>query len=266
MNATPIALAERAPRYEPAGVRRQLGLIVLATDLTSERDFARLIPRDRAAVYTTRVAFQNPTTPDNLRQMAPRLGAAAELILPGEPLAALCYSCTSASVVIGDQAVARAIHAVRPGVPVVTPSGAALLAFVALGVRRIAVVTPYLVETSRPMAEYFIRHGLQITRFECFGLDDDRAMARVCQDDIIAAACRVDSVDAEAVFLSCTGLPAVDTIAAIEKRIGKPVVTSNQASAWAMRHHAELDSRPEDATRFGRLFRRPLAAGEPTTA
>lgn len=251
MNTPKITLSERPVHIERTGLRKQLGLIVLATDLTSERDFARLIGYDQAGIYTTRVAFENPTTPDNLRLMAPRLSAAAGLILPGETLAAICYSCTAASVLIGDQAIARAIHAARPGVPVITPSAAARLAFAALGVSKIAILTPYLLETSLPVAAYFSQHGLEITRFECFGLDDDRVMARVSRSDIVDAACRVDGPEAEAVFISCTGLPAVAAISEIETRIGKPVVTSNQASAWAMIHQAGLDKQVKG---YGRLF------------
>ena len=232
-----------------------MGLIALATDLTTERDFARLMPHDQVGVYTTRVAYENPTTPENLRHMAPRLTSAADLILPDEPLDVICYSCTAASVVIGDEAVTQAIHAVRPGVPVVTPAAAARQAFAALGVQKISVLTPYLIETSQPMADYFTQHGLEIQRFECLGLDDDRMMARISAKDIIEAACRVDVPEAEAVFISCTAVPAVAVIAAIEARIGKPVVTSNQASAWAMMRHAGIDHKPPG---FGQLFNHNL--------
>jgi maleate isomerase len=248
---TPVGLSEQKIRFLDPSAWKRLGLIALSTDLTSERDYVRLIPCDQAGVYTTRVAFENPTTPENLRRMAPRLTAAAELILPGEPLDAICYSCTAASVVIGDEAVTRAIQESRPGVPVITPSSAALQAFAAFGVTRVAILTPYLVETSRPMAAYFNQHGLEVTQLECLGLDDDRLMARVHRDDIIEAACRVDSPDAQAIFISCTGLPSVQTIDEIETRTGKPVVTSNQASAWAMMRQAGLDHHPRG---YGALY------------
>ena len=55
--------------------------------------------------------YANPTTPENLRKMQPELTAGAGLILPGESLDAICYSCTSASVVIGDETIEAAIRA-----------------------------------------------------------------------------------------------------------------------------------------------------------
>ncbi len=249
--APKIRLSDCTISYEGASQKKNFGLIALATDLTSEPDFVQLMPHDQVGIYTTRVAYENPTTPESLRDMAPRLCAAADLILPGEPLNVICYSCTAASVVIGDDVVAQAIHTVRPGVPVVTPSAAARLAFTALGVRKISILTPYLVETSQPMADYFTQHGLEIQRFDCLGMSDDRDMARISQSSIIAAAVRVDVPQAEALFISCTAVPSVAVIAEIENRIGKPVVTSNQASAWAMMRYADLQHNPVG---YGRLF------------
>ena len=248
---TQVTLSNCPQSFVAPDAWKRFGLLALATDLTIERDIARLIPQEAIGIYTSRVAFENPTTPDNLRNMAPRISAATDLILPGEQLDVICYGCTSASVVIGDDVIREAIHSVRPGVPVVTPSGAARLAFSALGVNRISVLTPYLIETSEPMANYFCEHGMTIENFECLGLEDDRTMARVSRETIIEAVCQIDTPETEALFVSCTGLPAVTAIAEIEARTGKPVITSNQASAWAMMRLAGIDHKPKG---YGRLF------------
>lgn len=251
MTSDRITLSSETVVLNAPADRKKIGLIALSTDLTTERDFARIIPMDRAGVYGTRVPFTNPTTPENLRKMAPSITAAADLILPGETLDAVCYSCTAASVVIGDAEIAASVHAARPGVPVVTPSGAALSAFSALNVRHISILTPYLIETSLPMADYFERHGLEIETFHCLGLDDDRDMARVNPELILRAALQTHTAQTEAFFLSCTGLQGVDVIEELERQTGKPVVTSNQASAWALMHHAGL---AQSSKRWGRLF------------
>ncbi len=132
---------------------KRIGLLALSTDLTTERDYARIIPGDLAAVYTSRVAFDNPSTPENLIKMAPRLTASAELLLPELPLDVICYCCTAASVVIGDEAIKDAVQAAKPGVPVVTPTSAARAALQVLGARKISILTPYLIESSRSLAE-----------------------------------------------------------------------------------------------------------------
>jgi len=246
-----VKLSETPLAYDLPGARKNLGVVALATDQTCERDFARIFPMEQVGVFVNRVAFSNPTTPENLRKMGPLISDAAALILPSEPLEAICYSCTSASVVVGDTEIEDFIHQVRPNVPVVTPSGSARQAFAALNVTKISVLTPYLVETSQLMAYYFERHGLEIMRFDCLGLEDDSNMARVDHATIIKAALATDTPETQAFFLSCTAMQSVDVIAQIEKLTGKPVVTSNQASAWAMANYARIKISEEN---WGQLF------------
>ncbi|WP_112323043.1 aspartate/glutamate racemase family protein [Oceanibium sediminis] len=245
-----VLLSSVPVRLEPRDAVTRLGLIALATDLTTERDAANLLPRDHAALHVARIAFQNPTTPENLRRMLPRLTDTAALLLPDEPVAAIYYACTAASVAMGDDAVISAIQAAKPGVPVVTPTAAALAAFGALGIRKVALMTPYLPETTAPMADYFNRHGLDIVSAQCLGLEDDRDMARVSAQTIIDAAIAADRPEAEGVFLSCTGLPALGVIETLEARLGKPVISSNQAALWKLLSHAGL----APTARPGRIF------------
>lgn len=252
MNNISVSRSGEPVRFNDPGATVRFGLIALATDLTSERDLYRQLPHKGASIHVTRVAFENPTTPENLRKMAPRLTEAAQLLAPLQPLKAICYSCTAASVAIGEDPVRASIQAGIGDVPVITPSAAARMGFAALGVRKIAVLTPYTVETTEPMAAYFTRHGMELCNVECLGLEDDRDMARVSDATILGAALSVDTADAEALFISCTGLPAIHVIKELEGRIGKPVVTSNQASAWAMaRLGGFADHRPVE---YGRLF------------
>ena len=88
--------------FDADPVARRIGLVVLATDHTTEPDFARMVAGPRLGVYVARIAYANPTTPENLAAMQPDLARGAALLLPDERLDAICYSCTSASVVIGD--------------------------------------------------------------------------------------------------------------------------------------------------------------------
>jgi maleate isomerase len=225
LDLAPVATADEPVRF---------GMIALATDLTSERDAARVFDPRRAALHVARVAFENPTTPENLARMAPRLAQAAALLVPGEPLAAICYSCTAASVVIGDAAVATAIGQGRPDVPVVTPAAAACRALGTLGARRIALLTPYLAETTQPMIGYLEAAGFEVVRAICMGLADDRDIARVDPAAIVSAARQANAAEADAIFVSCTALPVLGLIGQIEAALGKPVVTSNQASLREM--------------------------------
>ena len=252
-----IALSRGSPVFDPRPLEKRLGLIVLATDHTTEPDFRRMAASDRIGVYVSRIPYANPTTPENLRKMQPALADAAALILPGEGLDAICYSCTSASVVIGDAEVEAAIARVKPGVPVVTPPMAGARGLKALGARKISILTPYTVETSRPIAAFFAGHGFDIASFTCLGLDDDRDMARISPASLAELAREAMAPEADALFISCTALRAALAVPAIEKATGRPVVTSNQATAWnCLRLLGDAAPRPQ----FGRLMTLGLAA------
>lgn len=233
MQTLDLALASRAPKLDDRPLAKRVGLIILATDHTTEVDFQRMVANERIGVYATRIPYANPVTPENLRAMQPSLTAGAALILPDEPLDVVMYSCTSASVVIGDAAVEAAVKAAKPTAAVVTPTAAAVSGLRAFGAKRISVLTPYTLATSRPMADYFLGLGFDIARFTCLGLTDDREMARVAPSELVAFAKEATAPDSDALFVSCTAVRAAGVAAGIEAAIGKPVVTSNLATAWA---------------------------------
>ena len=246
------------PKLDARPLQKRVGLVILATDHTTEPDFRRMVASDRIGVYVARIPYANPTTPENLRKMQPALSEGAGLILPGEELDAICYSCTSASVVIGDAEIEAAIAKAKPGAPVVTPPMAAIRGLRALGANKISVLTPYTVETSRPKAANLAGHGLEIASFTCLGFDDDREMARIPPEALVGLAQDAMASEADALFISCTALRAALAVTAIEEAIGRPVVTSNQATTWnCLRLCGDETARPE----FGRLMTLPLAAG-----
>lgn len=239
----------------PESVRR-VGFLLLSSDLTTERDAASLLGPEGIAFHGARVAFENPTTPVNLRRMAPRLSEATALLVPGASLAAVCFSCTSGTIEIGTETVAAAIRVVHPDVPVVTPPQAALAAFNALGAGCVALMTPYVAETTQPIVSYFTALGIDVVSARCLGLEDDRDMAHVTRESIIAAAVDADHPAADALFISCTALPALAAVDEIESRIGKPVVSSNQACLWQLCGYAGTR---EPISGYGRLLEMPHA-------
>ncbi|QBX34382.1 ectoine utilization protein EutA [Paracoccus liaowanqingii] len=223
----------------------RFGLVTLATDLTIEGDAAVLMPRD-TQLHVTRIAFDNPTTEENLRLTGPRLRAAVDLLVPGITLAGIGFGCTSASAVLGDQ-----IEGLAGGrAPVTTPAGAALRGFAALGLDRVALMTPYLAATTDLVGDHFQAHGVQVLRRSSMGHADDRDMAMLRDAEIIEMAEESDHPDAQALFMSCTALPALGLIDDLEARLGKPVLTSNQVLFWAM-----LDIAAIPAAGPGALFR-----------
>ncbi|WP_264212036.1 ectoine utilization protein EutA [Leisingera thetidis] len=238
-------------RLDDRPVKKRIALVALATDHTSERDFARICDPDRVGVYVNRIAFENPTTKETLLQTGPRLTGAAAQILPEEVVDVVAYGCTAASIVLGNDAVSRHLNAAKPGAPCVTPSSAAFAAFKALGVRRVSVLTPYSAQVTDELAQYFAAHGPEVVNAACFGLTDDRQMARISEDSIIEAGIAACDRQADALFLSCTALRAAACVQRIEDHLGRPVVSSNQAMVWRCLRLAGIS---DPVPGYGRLF------------
>ena len=66
-----IDLHAARPSLDDRPMERRVGLIILATDHTTEPDFRRMVACEQTGVYVARIPYANPTTPENLRKMQP---------------------------------------------------------------------------------------------------------------------------------------------------------------------------------------------------
>ena len=82
MAGFPVKQVSNAVALDERPARWRIGVIALATDHTTERDFYAICPADEVGVYVSRVVNENPISAENLRAMQPRLQEAAALILP----------------------------------------------------------------------------------------------------------------------------------------------------------------------------------------
>ena len=107
----------------------KVGLIVLSTDYTIERDFntvCRDLPLD---VFINRIHNQNPLTKENLSKMQNELESVAKKILPDEKINTIAYGCTSGTIAIGEDNVKKKILLAKPDCYVTTPVTSAIKAF-----------------------------------------------------------------------------------------------------------------------------------------
>jgi maleate isomerase len=232
--------------------RAAIGLVVLATDQTMEHEFRRLVRLPGVAVYHARLFNDADITPETLRAIGERIAPATALILPSLPIDVVAFGCTSASMALGEEAVFRQIHSVRPGVACTTPVTAAFAAFRALGARRIGVLTPYSAEVNAVVRQYLDAHGAEVAAFGTFDKRDDREAARISVDSIAAGiATLARGARLDAVFVSCTSLRLAERVAAIEAEVGIPVTSSDHALAW---HCLRLAGVQDTIPGAGRLF------------
>lgn len=239
-----------AGALEKIGQNGRIGLVALATDLNSEADLRRMAP-DGVEIFTNRVRNRNPTTVENLMAMAPDITRAAGGIVPGISLDVLIYACTSGTAVIGESEVIRLLRAGRGDLPCTTPVTAAMAALVCLEARQISILTPYIEPVNRELVEFFRGRGIEVLNIYGFGIENDTDMTGISHDSIFDAALKACRKDADLLFISCTALRSAQVTQKIETKLGKPVITSNQATMW---HALKLLKRPFKVPGFGGLF------------
>jgi arylmalonate decarboxylase len=77
----------------------------------------------------------------------------------------------------------------------------------------------------------------------------------IAQDETRALAEKADREEADGVFISCTNLATADIIEPLERELGKPAVTSNQATFWMALREMGIDAFVPGC---GRLLAEPL--------
>jgi maleate isomerase len=180
------------------------------------------------------------------------LAVSAAELLPEFDLDVVCYGCTSGSVVIGESNVIRELVRGNPKRKATTLVTGVIEGLQALSARRIVMGTPYVDEINSIEAQYFIDKGFELLNVQGLNLTFDADITRVTPRYICEFAQAIDHPEADAIFISCGAMRAIEVIEDIEQATGKPVVTSNQGMMWKCLRMAGIDDRING---YGRLFR-----------
>lgn len=236
------------------GASARLGLIVLQTDQTIEYEFACIFGAFKdIALYTSRIPNDMKVSSSTLRQMEKDLPCATKLLPVQFDFDVVGYACTSGATLIGEKKVERLIQNVHSKAATTNPITASKASLKALGIKRLALLTPYPVEVTLEMQANFERAGFQIMAVATFDQSNDFTVARIKSDSILKAIKNIGlRKDCDGVFVSCTSLRALEIIQNAEAMIGKPVISSNQALAWHMARLAGVEAKLDNA---GSLFR-----------
>ncbi|GKX35902.1 MAG: Asp/Glu racemase [Rhizobiaceae bacterium MnEN-MB40S] len=214
------------------------GIIVLKTDETLEKEFGVLLDHD-SVVHYSRVESEALVTPDTLRLMEARIPQSASMLPEDAIYDAVAYACTSGATTIGAEKVAEAVNTVIPDVPVTDPITATIARLRSIDARKICLLTPYIPELTRAMAEKLTGEGFEIVASGSFYEERESAVVRISQASVLAAVeALAQEAKADAVFVSCTNLPTIDILEEARKRTGIDVFSSNSALAWHLNEFA----------------------------
>lgn len=220
---------DTAPRRHPA-----MGLIALQTDERVEVDARQLLPQS-VDLMVTRVPSGLDVTPQTLAQMEGDLPQAAALLPGGVNFDVIAYGCTSGSAQIGPERVAERVRSGARTAHVTDPVSALVAACRALGLRRLALLSPYVEDVSDRLRQVLAQQGVETPVFGSFAEAEEARVARITPASVVQAARKLMAgAPVDALFLSCTNLNTLPAIAELERELGLPVLSSNLVLAWHM--------------------------------
>lgn len=218
------------------GWKGKIGLLVPDSNCNMEPHAYKMVP-DGVTVHTGRLKFGQAVTPETLRELTKDIERETEM-LASIPVDIVLLGCTSGTLIEGpgyDQKIISLIEKASKGIPGLTTSTAVLQALRTLGLKKIAVATPYIKAINEAEIRFLEGNGFKVTCLK--GLELLNNSEFLSQPPYVlynlAYNAYKERPEADGVFISCTSVRSPDVIEDLERNIGKPVVTSTQASIWA---------------------------------
>ena len=246
MNSTKIE-----PKYTNKSNPR-IGLIALATDFRIEKDFISIIKDLDLDFFVNRIHCYFPLTSENLIKMSSTVTEISEDILPNEKLDCVVYGCTSGTIAAGYETIKKKINLAKPEAKVTTPSTAAVNALRKMKINNIAIFTPYSKPLNDEVIDYFESENFKITSNAYFDISNDLDIGKVDENYLYETLLNMDLGNADALFISCTALPALPIIEKLEKKLNKIVLSSNQVLIWDT---LQSIGKKDSIDGFGKLFK-----------
>lgn len=232
--------------------RLRIGLLIPPPNVTMEPEFREIIP-PHITIHATRISRStDKVTVDSLLEMERNTEEAARLLAMTRPNV-IIFGCTSGSLIMGvgwDRKIIEKIATVTP-IPAITTSTAVVEALNSLKAKKIAILTPYIEEINEREKGFLEGNGFQVLKIAGLGISDSPKIAEVPLSEVHRLAVQTNEKEADALFISCTNFPTIGIIDRLERELGKPVVTSNQASAW---YALKRMGKKERIKGFGSLF------------
>lgn len=234
------------------GWRAKIGLLVVSTDLVCEPAFNKTVPPG-VSIHTSRMTFRE-AIPEALLNMISHVERAAKDVASAK-VDLIVFGCTSGSFIRGtknwNEEITRRIEDAAK-IPAITTTTAVVEALKKLGIKRVAVVTPYIDSINMKGRKYLENIGFKVVNIVGMQLTNPQTYQSVRPLEVYKFARNIDTSEADGVFINCTAFRALEIAELFEKDIGKPVVTSNSASIWHALRKVGINDRIEG---YGQLLR-----------
>jgi maleate isomerase len=236
------------------GYRARLGFLLPPGNPTIEPELMTLVPSGVSLHFHRMVARGVTGSLDGQetrnRMMIDHLDESEELLAMVKPdVIVIAHTATSYTLGIDGEAALLARLSEATGRRVVSAFGSVAAALQRLGAERVALGAPSSAETTAQGKAHLEAHGFRVV-----GCDNLKGVTNIYDETAERAytlARSVDCAEAEAVFLSGTGMPTLPMLEMLETDLGKPVISSNLAMMW---HALRLAGVGAKVPGYGRLL------------
>ena len=218
------------------GWRARLGFLVPPGNPTVEAEMMALAPLG-VSLHFHRMAVGGgvPGALDNqderTRTMVDSLDSSVALLAMVKPdIIVVAHTATSYHLGRPREAELLGRLSAVSGTRIVTAFGSVVAALERLGVRRVALGAPYSAETTAQGHAHLERHGFTVVHSE--NLQGVSNIYDETAERAYGLARMVDRPEAEAVFLSGTGMPTLPVLELLEEDLRKPAISSASAMMW----------------------------------
>jgi maleate isomerase len=236
------------------GWRARLGFLLPPGNPTVEPEMIALAPEGVSVHFHGMAAYGAPGSlegqDERTRTMIDNIDGSFELLASVEP-DVIVVAHTATSYYLGRKGEADLLVRLEKstGKRVITAFGSVLRSLERLNVRRLALGTPYSAQTTLQGKAHLEAHGLEVVNFA--NLQGVTNIYDETAERAYGLARLVDREDAEAVFLSGTGMPTLPVLELLEQDLGKPVISSASAMMW---HALRLAGVRQPVSGYGRLL------------
>ena len=236
------------------GWRARLGFLIPPGNPTVEPELIAMTPPG-VSVHFSRLVARGPAgthhgQDERNRSQIEHIDESAALLAMVKPnVIVLAHTATSYTLGRGAEAELLQRLQAQYAIPFATAFGSVAAALHELSVKRVALGTPYSEEVTLKGKAHLEAHGFEVVSHRC--LDNVTDIYAETAERAYQLGRAVDTGNAQAVFLSGTGMPTVSILETLERDLGKPAISANSAMMW---HALRLAGVRHPVSGYGRLL------------
>ncbi len=232
----------------------RVGLIVPSSNVTMETEIPAML-RAREAIRPERFTFHSSrmrmksVTKEELEAMDDESDRCA-VELSDAAVDVMGYACLVAIMTRGvgyhcmsqERLSARAAAEGSPA-PVVTSAGALVDALQVMGVKKIALIAPYMKPLTEQVVAYIEHEGVAVVDYTALEIADNLEVGAQDPMNLVEIVKGLNLDDADAIVLSaCVQMPSLEAIQVVQDATGKPVLSAAVATTYFLLKELGLET------------------------